>query len=624
MMMARDAPDRGPGVPAGLGLGLGRQAEDEADQLLRITLGREEADPDRGDEVGRPGPDGLIEIRRHVAVVGQDAGPVEDVVPGRGQDAHEQAPEPAPGRGPFPEHAQEERGEERRVEEGEDELHVVHEVLEAEGDVGRPDRREDPDDRGPLADLHIMGVGLALLDVGAVDVIGPDGVERRDVAGHARHEAREQRRDGQAEEAVGQVVLHEQDEGRVVVGRGKGALAELRQDEQGDEAGDDDDDRDEHLREGGDDRGHAGRVDVLRGQGPLDDQEIGRPVAEGQHEAEAHDHAEPVDAQRVVARSEILEGVEHRLLELGREPGEAADFLEPEEDDRQEAEPNEEELDDLVVDRGRKTAPEDIEEDDDRGEEDRSVERPAEHGLEEKGHGVEADAAHEDGHDGEGDGVEAARRLVVPELEVLGHGPDPAAVVERHHEDAQEDHGQDGADPVEVDRGDAVFGRVGHHADDLEGAEVGREEGQARDPAGEGAAREEEVLARLHVFLERVADDDHDQDVAADDEVIDGVQGDDRGHRALLSSGTAGFLFSAREHNSRPGRCQRRPDRGQDPQGPRDVAFGAAPGRPLPPRPGGGKRRRDGDMYLRYVSPLQFCCILRPLDRRSALTRERP
>ncbi len=205
--------------------------------------------------------------------------------------------------------------------------------------------------------------------------------------------------------------------------------------------------------------------------------------------------------------------------------------------------------------------------------------------LEEQGHGVEADAAHEDGHDGEGDGVEAARRLVVAELEVLGHGPDPAAVVERHHEDAQEDHGRDGADPVEVDRGDAVLGRVGHHADDLEGAEVGREEGQARDPAGEGAAREEEVLARLHVFLERVADEDHDQDVAADDGVIDGVQGDDGGHRALLSAGTAGVLFSAREHNSRPGRCQRRDA---------DLPNGREP------RPG----RRSGG---RSDSPLRTC-----------------
>ena len=405
------------------------------------------------------------------------------------------------------------------------------------------------------------------------------------------------------EEAVRQVVLHQQDEGRVVIGRGQGGLAELGQDEQGDEPGDDDDDRDEHLRERGDDRRHPGRVDVLRGQGPLDDQEVGRPVAEGQHEAEAHDHAEPVDAEGVVARAQVLDRVEEGLLELGHEPGEAADLLEPEEDDRQEAEPDEEELDDLVVDRGGQAAPEDVEEDDDGGEEDARRERPAEHELEEQGHGVEADAAHEDGHDGEGDGVEAARRLVVAELEVLGHGPDAAAVVERHHEDAQEDHGRDGPDPVEVDRGDAVFGRVGHHADDLEGAEVGREEGQARDPAGEGAAREEEVLARLHVLLERVADEDHDQDVAADDGVIDGVQGDDGGHRALLSSGTAGVLFS----------------RGSIIHARGVVNAGRAAGdSSFRVRGGAGSHCtgaadvRDGGHVLWYVSPLRICCILRP------------
>ncbi len=305
------------------------------------------------------------------------------------------------------------------------------------------------------------------------------------------------------EQAVGQVVLHEQDEGRVVVGRGQGGRAELGQDEQGDQAGDDDDDGHEHLGEGGDDGRHPGRVEVLGGQGPLDDQEVGRPVAEGQDEAEAHGHAEPVDPERIVARAEVLDGVEELPVQLGRQAGETADLLETEEDDRQEAEPDEEELDDLVVDRGGQPAPEDVEEDDQGGEEDGGVERPAQHHVEEQGHGVEADAAHQDGHDGEGDGVEAARRLVVAELEVLGHGPDPAAVVEGHHEDAQEGHGQDGADPVEVDGGDAVLGRVGHHADDLEGAQVGREEGQAGDPAREGAAGEEEVLARLHVLLER-------------------------------------------------------------------------------------------------------------------------
>jgi len=43
--------------------------------------------------------------------------------------------------------------------------------------------------------------------------------------------------------------------------------------------------------------------------------------------------------------------MEEGLPQPGREPGESADLLEAEEDDRQETEPDQEELDDLVVDR---------------------------------------------------------------------------------------------------------------------------------------------------------------------------------------------------------------------------------------------------------------------------------
>ena len=101
-------------------------------------------------------------------------------------------------------------------------------------------------------------------------------------------------------------------------------------------------------------------------------------------------------------------------------------------------------------------------------------------------------------HRRERDRVEAARLLVEPQLEVLGHRARPRAVVERHHEDADEDHRRDRADPVEVAGRDAVLGARGGHADHFLRAEVGREEREAGDPRGNRAAREEEVLARLH------------------------------------------------------------------------------------------------------------------------------
>ena len=142
-------------------------------------------------------------------------------------------------------------------------------------------------------------------------------------------------------------------------------------------------------------------------------------------------------------------------------------------------------------------------------------------GLDEQGHGVHGDAGGEDGHDGEGDGVEGAGLLVEAHAEVLGHAAGLGAVVEGHHEDADEDHGGDGADPVEVAGDDAVLGAGGGHADDLLRAEVGGDEGEAADPGGDGAAGEEEVVRGAHVALEGEADAKDKGEVDQHDEPVD-------------------------------------------------------------------------------------------------------
>ncbi len=59
----------------------------------------------------------------------------------------------------------------------------------------------------------------------------------------------------------------------------------------GDHAGNDHEEGDEHLREGADDRRLAGRRHRVGGHRPLHLDEVGRPVAEGEHEAEAEDDA---------------------------------------------------------------------------------------------------------------------------------------------------------------------------------------------------------------------------------------------------------------------------------------------------------------------------------------------
>ena len=80
----------------------------------------------------------------------------------------------------------------------------------------------------------------------------------------------------------------------------------------GDHAGDDDDERDEHLREGADDRGLAGRGDRVRGHRALDLDEVRGPVPEGQHEAEPEDQADHRE-HRVVDRGDVRAGGRRRL-----------------------------------------------------------------------------------------------------------------------------------------------------------------------------------------------------------------------------------------------------------------------------------------------------------------------
>ena len=207
----------------------------------------------------------------------------------------------------------------------------------------------------------------------------------------------------------------------------------------------------------------------------------------------------------------------------------AADVAQAEPDQRGEAGDDEEELQDLVVDGAGEAAEEDVAEDDERGEDDGDVEdvgvgddavEQAE-GLDEQRHRVHGDAGGEDGHDGEGEGVEGAGLLVEAHAQVLGHGAGLGAVVERHHEDADEDHGGDGADPVEVAGDDAVLGAGGAHADHFLGAEVGGDEGQAADPGGDRAAGQEEVVAGPHVALEGEADAQNEDEVDQHDEPVD-------------------------------------------------------------------------------------------------------
>ncbi len=229
------------------------------------------------------------------------------------------------------------------------------------------------------------------------------------------------------------------------------------------------------LRQGGEERRAARGGHGLRRHGPLDDEKIGAPVPERQHEAQPHRHAEPLDAHRIGARrvevapgvgpgARLVSGVDRHRLEHRGEAAPSSDVLESEEHQGEEAQDDQEELEDLVVDRRGQPAEEDVDQDDDGGDHDAEVEVPAEHQLEELREGIHRDPRRQDRHRGERDRVEAPGLLVESEPEILRHRARSRAVVERHHEDADEHHRRDRAHPVEVARHHAVLGARGRHA----------------------------------------------------------------------------------------------------------------------------------------------------------------
>jgi hypothetical protein len=89
-----------------------------------------------------------------------------------------------------------------------------------------------------------------------------------------------------------------------------------------------------------------------------------------------------------------------------------------------------------------------------------------------------------------------------------------------HHEHGQKDHGRDGADPVEMSGGNAVFGAAGRHANQFQRAEVGCHERKTGHPRRNRTPGEEEVRRRFHVAPEGEADADDKACVRKQDGVV--------------------------------------------------------------------------------------------------------
>ena len=106
------------------------------------------------------------------------------------------------------------------------------------------------------------------------------------------------------------------------------------------------------------------------------------------------------------------------------------------------------------------------------------VDRPPEHQVQHEREREQVHAGDQDRPHRERGGVERVRAVVESQPQVLGHGADLRSVVEGHHHEAEEDHRRHRADPVEVHGRDAVLRAVRGLPQDLEGAEVRRDERQ--------------------------------------------------------------------------------------------------------------------------------------------------
>ncbi len=87
----------------------------------------------------------------------------------------------------------------------------------------------------------------------------------------------------------------------------------------------------------------------------------------------------------------------------------AAGFDQPEDGDEQRAQPDQDELQHFVEDGREQAAEDDVDRHGEGGNPDAEVDIPAQDDLHDQRHGVHVDAAHEDGHEAEGDGGEQAR-----------------------------------------------------------------------------------------------------------------------------------------------------------------------------------------------------------------------
>ena len=163
------------------------------------------------------------------------------------------------------------------------------------------------DDRTPAPHAEALLIGRGSVEHGAVNVVGPHSRERADIPRHAGHEAGDQCGDADAQEAGAEISGHHQRHHFVEAVTAGGERFRLagqchREHGQPQQAGQNDDGRQQHLECRADRCSHLRGPQIARGHHSLDNQEIRGPIAEGADKAQAEDDSGPVHAHRVVRR----------------------------------------------------------------------------------------------------------------------------------------------------------------------------------------------------------------------------------------------------------------------------------------------------------------------------------
>ena len=226
------------------------------------------------------------------------------------------------------------------------------------------------------------------MNIALVEIVGEDGVESGNIARHAAHERRHQRRDTHTENS-GRIKLRHQRRQRQVIIRSAARLrrkgiteAHLAQRHCRD-ARDNHDEWHDHLRESRDQRGPARRRHRVRRHGALHDQEIRAPVSERQHESQSRHHPKHFHAHRILGSvPEMPPGLRHDCGQPRREPGPAACLIDGQNGQRRKAQHDQEKLQHLIVDRAGEPAQKRIDQHNRRRKQDARRETPPEHQLE--------------------------------------------------------------------------------------------------------------------------------------------------------------------------------------------------------------------------------------------------